>query len=68
MRSAEEVHVLGFLINLVLAALFGFLRDPRFFLWLGGFNVIINLYPIFLQRYNRRRVQMLLERQSARDR
>ncbi len=68
MRNAEEVHVLGFLVNLVLAALFGLLRDSRFFLWLGVFNVIINLYPIFLQRYNRSRVQMLLKRQSARDR
>lgn len=67
MRSAEEVHLLGFLINLALAALFGLLRDSRFFLWLSVFNVIVNLYPIFVQRYNRSRVQTLLQRMAARD-
>ncbi|MGN8070903.1 hypothetical protein [Mucilaginibacter sp. 22184] len=43
--------VLGF--NVFVAFKFGFSRS----LWLLVLNVILNLYPIFLQRYNRPRIE-----------
>ena len=60
MRKAEQVHVLGFLLILLLSVLFAVLRDVRFFAWFTLFNIVLNLYPIFLQRYNRNRVRVLL--------
>lgn len=43
--------VLGF--NIFVALKFGVLKS----LWLLVLNVILNLYPIFLQRYNRPRIE-----------
>ncbi|SKA44466.1 hypothetical protein SAMN04488128_106410 [Chitinophaga eiseniae] len=43
--------VLGF--NIFVAFSFGVVKS----LWLLGLNVFMNLYPIFLQRYNRPRVE-----------
>ena len=43
--------VLGF--NIFVAFEFGVLKS----LWLLGLNVLLNLYPIFLQRYNRPRIE-----------
>lgn len=45
LRFAEEVHFVGLLANVALAALFSLLRDVRFLVWLTVFNVMMNLYP-----------------------
>ena len=45
------VIVLGF--NVFVALKFGALKS----LWLLIFNILLNLYPIFLQRYNRPRIE-----------
>jgi len=45
------VIVLGF--NVFVAFKFGVLKS----LWLLALNVLLNLYPIFLQRYNRPRIE-----------
>lgn len=45
------VVVLGF--NVFVAVRFGIVKS----LWLLGLNVFMNLYPVFLQRYNRPRVK-----------
>ncbi|WP_346320884.1 hypothetical protein [Chitinophaga sp. YIM B06452] len=46
--------VLGF--NVFVAFKFGIPRS----LWLLALNVILNLYPIFLQRYNRPRIERIV--------
>jgi hypothetical protein len=33
--------------------------------WLLAFNVIINLYPIMLQRYNRIKLEALIQMQAV---
>lgn len=45
------IIVLG--INIFVAFKFGFIQS----LWLLILNVLLNLYPIFLQRYNRPRIE-----------
>ena len=62
MREAEQIHVFGLLLTLALSVVFSLWRDIRFLPWFTAFNVIMNLYPILLQRYNRNRVRVVLER------
>ena len=62
MKDAEEIHVFAFIINILVAILFGFLRDTRFFIWLTIFNIIMNLYPILVQRFNRNRIRIIVEK------
>ena len=62
MREAEVGHYITFALMLALTVFFALLRDPRFFLWLSLCNLIGNVYPIWLQRYNRMRVHRLLHR------
>jgi hypothetical protein len=56
-KTAELGHVIVFLIvmgfTVFVAFKFGVLKS----LWLLGLNVLLNLYPVFLQRYNRPRLQ-----------
>lgn len=59
-KKAELGHViilfivLGF--NLFVAFKFGVLKS----LWLLVLNILLNLYPIFLQRYNRPRIERVI--------
>lgn len=62
MREAEQIHVFGLLLIMIIAILFAFIRDIRFLLWFSIFNIIMNLYPIFLQRYNRNRIGSVLNK------
>jgi len=62
MQYGETVHVFGFLLVLALTVFFAWQRDIRFLLWFTVFNIIMNLYPILLQRYNRNRLQVVLEK------
>jgi hypothetical protein len=59
MQSAEAAHLLAFL--LVSAFAFGALlvRWVDAAVWLTLFNVLLNAYPVMLQRYNRLRLEAL---------
>ena len=65
MRKAETGHVLIFVLML-LFSLYALLRgwfDAAG--WVLLFNILINGYPIMLQRYNRIKLQELIQTQSA---
>ena len=64
MRRAETGHVLIFVLMLLFisyALLKGWFDAVG---WMLAFNVVINGYPIMLQRYNRIKLQELIQRQS----
>lgn len=61
MRYAEAVHIQSFLLVFMVMILFSILRDSRFVLYLSVFNVITNLYPALVQRYNRNRIQKIIK-------
>ncbi|HEY0176876.1 MAG TPA: hypothetical protein VGC08_10890 [Pedobacter sp.] len=56
-KKSELGHVIILLIvlgfNVFVAFKFGVLKS----LWLLVLNILLNLYPIFLQRYNRPRIE-----------
>lgn len=60
MREAEQVHVFGFILMVFITILFAVKRSNQFLYWFSIFNILMNLYPIFLQRYNRNRVRLIL--------
>jgi len=64
MRSAETIHVLIFLIMLLFIryALFQGWIDAL--VWLLLFNILLNVYPVMLQRYNRIWLQELILQQA----
>ena len=65
MRKAEAGHVYIFLLMLVFvsyALLNGWLDAV---VWMLAFNILINGYPIMLQRYNRILLQELIQRQRV---
>jgi hypothetical protein len=65
MRKAETGHVLIFMLIsvFILYALFrGWLDAVG---WMLAFNIIINGYPIMLQRYNRIKLQELIQGQGV---
>ncbi|MBK8944067.1 MAG: hypothetical protein IPM32_02245 [Ignavibacteriae bacterium] len=66
MIESEQGHALGIGLNVLLAILFGILRDIQFVLWLTIFNVIMNLYPVFVQRFNRNRIRLIIDRYYSR--
>ena len=62
MCEAEAGHVLIFVVMLLFvfsAALQGWWGSV---FWLLLFNMLLNLYPIMLQRYNRARIERILQR------
>ena len=65
MRKAETGHVIICLLMLVFigyALLNGWFDAVG---WMLAFNILINGYPIMLQRYNRLKLHELIQRQSA---
>jgi hypothetical protein len=65
MRKAETGHVLIFMLMLLFssrALLRGWFGSVG---WILAFNVIVNGYPIMLQRYNRIKLQKLMEKQRV---
>jgi Glycosyl-4,4'-diaponeurosporenoate acyltransferase len=65
MRKAETGHMLIFMLMLLFiscALLRGWFDAVA---WMLAFNVIINGYPIMLQRYNRIKLQELIQRQGV---
>jgi len=64
MRKAESGHVIIFMLMLAFIAyalLSGWFDAAG---WMLLFNVIINGYPIMLQRYNRIKLQELIQGQG----
>lgn len=65
MRKAETAHTLTFILMLLwvgYAALNGWLDAVT---WMLLFNILINGYPIMLQRYNRIKLQELIRKQDS---
>jgi hypothetical protein len=62
MIDSEQGHTLGVGLNILLAILFGILRDIQFALWLTIFNIVMNVYPVFVQRFNRNRIRLIIEK------
>ncbi len=65
MRKAETGHLLIFILMLLFsgyALLEGWLDAVA---WLLMFNILINGYPIMLQRYNRIKLQELIRKQAV---
>ncbi len=61
MRNSEANHVIAFVITLLATLAYGYFNDGRFFFWLSVFNVLGNVYPVLLQRYNRIRLARLIK-------
>ena len=62
MRGAETGHVVVFVTMLTITAyplLQGWWKATA---WWLLFNVLINIYPVMLQRYNRARLELLVDR------
>ncbi len=65
MRKAEAIHVFIFVVMglfISFAVLKGWFDAAG---WLLLFNVLINVYPVMLQRYNRIKLQELIHSQAA---
>ena len=60
MESAEAAHALVFVIVTVFAAGALWIRWIDAAAWITLFNVLLNGYPVMLQRYNRLRLERLL--------
>ncbi len=59
-KKSELDHLIIFLIVLGFTIFVALDFEPARSLWLLTLNVLLNLYPIFLQRYNRPRVERLI--------
>lgn len=56
-KQSEFGHLIIFFIVLGFTIFVAYKFGPLKSLWLLGLNVLLNLYPIFLQRYNRPRLE-----------
>lgn len=59
-KQSELGHIIIFIIVLGFSAFVGWKYGIIESLWLFTLNIILNLYPIFLQRYNRPRLLSLI--------
>lgn len=62
MRQAEANHLIAFVLTVGATIAYAIYNQPWFALWLSVLNVVVNVYPILLQRYNRLRLGRVLER------
>jgi len=65
MHKAEAGHVIALIIGLALAAWLLLLGLPAATAWLLLFNLLLNGYPIMLQRYNRIKLRQRIARLAA---
>ena len=65
MRKAETIHAVVFLLMLLMAGCTAARGWPDGVTWILLFNILINGYPIMLQRYNRIKLQELMRKPSA---
>jgi hypothetical protein len=64
MNAAEAAHALLFVMVSVIAIAALMLGWADSALWLTVFNIVLNAYPVMLQRYNRLRLVPLLRQES----
>ena len=60
-RQSEFGHLIIFVIVLAVACLVGAHYGFRQSLWLHGLNILLNIYPIAVQRYNRPRLERAIQ-------
>jgi hypothetical protein len=65
MRKAETIHALVFLLMLWVVGYVAVKGWLDAVMWILLFNILINGYPIMLQRYNRIKVKELIRKQGA---
>jgi len=62
MDGAEIGHLIGFIVLLILCVVYIFIgKSWKLILGLFLMNIVLNLYLVFLQQYNKRRVNRLLK-------
>ena len=62
MNDAEIGHLIGFYVLLLLCLVYIFLgKNWKLILFIFVMNIILNLYLVFLQQYNKRRVNRFLK-------
>lgn len=61
-KKSELDHLVILLIVVSFNLFVAFKFEPVKSLWLLMLNIILNLYPIFLQRYNRPKIERILNR------
>jgi Na+(H+)/acetate symporter ActP len=64
-RKSEFGHLIIFVIVLVIALCVGFYYGLRQSLWLHLLNIVLNAYPIGVQRYNRPRLQNAINKNKS---
>lgn len=64
MRAAETAHLVAFALMALIIAFAALGGRPWLAAWLTFFDVIINGYPVMLQRYNRHRIRRILRREA----
>lgn len=64
MEKVETGHIIAFIITLIITFVLAFLRSPKFIVWMTLFNIVFNVYPVFLQRFNRRRINTIINRNN----
>lgn len=60
-KKAEFGHLIIFLIVLVVSVIVIVTSGLRSAMWLIALNILFNLYPVLLQRYNRPRIERALQ-------
>ena len=65
MRKAETAHLFIFILMLIFSGYALIKGGPAAMGWMLGFNILINGYPIMLQRYNRIKLQGLIQKLST---
>lgn len=64
-RQSEFGHLIIFFIVLAVALFVGVHHGLRQSLWLHLLNIVLNAYPIVVQRYNRPRLQKAIKRMKG---
>ncbi|QJW90501.1 hypothetical protein HNV11_14495 [Spirosoma taeanense] len=64
-RQSEFGHLIIFFAVLAVTLLVGVTSGLSETVWLISLNVLLNLYPIFVQRYNRPRLLRAIQRSSS---
>lgn len=65
MRAAETAHLMALVIVGSLTVYSVSTGRPVAALWLTGCNLLVNAYPIMLQRYNRGRIERVMGRERS---
>jgi len=61
-KGSELIHTLTAMVVAVITVWIGWRHSPEHIRWLVPSNVLLNVYPVLLQRYNRPRVNRQIRR------